>query len=56
MVAKEMLRLGQVVLVGEARERAVVDGLTQTFAGIKLECGGGYRIADYGELYVQGQA
>lgn len=55
MIAKETLRLGQEVLLGSSRERAVVDGLTQTFAGLVL-ADGGYVYSDYSELYecVQG--
>ena len=55
MIAKETLRLGQEVLFGISRERAVVDGLTQTFVGLVL-AGGGYVYCDYSELYecVQG--
>lgn len=55
MIAKETLRLGQEVLLGSSREHAVVDGLTQTFAGLVL-ADGGYVYSDYSELYecVQG--
>lgn len=51
MIAKETLRLGQEVLFGSERTKAIVDGLTQTFAGLMLE-NGGYMYADYSELYV----
>lgn len=40
MVNKEKLHLGQVVLVGAEREQGVIDGLTQTFAGVSLQSGG----------------
>lgn len=49
MVDKNTLHLGQVVLVGEKKEPAVIDGLTQTFAGVKLQ-GGGYDFFGYEEM------
>ena len=46
MVNKETLHLGQLVLVGANREPAVIDGLAQTFAGVRLQ-GGGYEFYGY---------
>ena len=51
MVAKETLRLGQEVLFGSEREKAVVDGLTQTFVALDL-ADGGYVYAKYEDGYV----
>ena len=49
MVEKEKLHLGQLVLVGANREPAVIDGLTQTFAGVRLQ-GGGYEFYGYEDI------
>lgn len=51
MVAKEQLHLGQVVLVGADKVKGVIDGLTQTFAGVSLQ-GGGYDFYGYDEMEV----
>lgn len=50
MVDKTKLHLDQVVLVGEERKMAVIDGLTQTFAGVKM-LEGGYEMVGYEEIY-----
>ena len=52
MLVKEEMRLGQKVLYGDARESAVVDGLTQTFAGLRLDRGG-YVLADYSDVHAR---
>lgn len=49
MVEKEKLHLGQMVLAGAEKKEGVVDGLTQTFAGVVL-LGGGYGFYGYDEL------
>lgn len=49
MVDKRDLHLGQMVLVGKERKPAVVDGLTQTFAGVFV-LGEGYEFCDYDEI------
>lgn len=49
MVEKEKLHLGQLVLVGAKREPAVIDGLAQTFAGVRL-MGGGYKLCGYNAI------
>ena len=51
MVAKESLHLGQRVLVGAEKRPAVIDGLTQTFAGVIIQ-GGGYEYYGYDQLEV----
>lgn len=43
------MHLGQVVLVGADKMEAVIDGLTQTFAGAQL-LGGGYGFYGYDEI------
>lgn len=53
MAEKEKLHLGQVVLVGAERMVGIIDGLTQTFAGVRLD-GGGYVYCGYGELVAGG--
>lgn len=53
MAEKEKLHLGQVVLVGAERMVGIIDGLTQTFAGVRLD-GGGYVFCGYGELVAGG--
>lgn len=50
MVDKTKLHLGQVVLVGTERKPAVIDGLTQTFAGVAMR-DGGYDLVEYEDLY-----
>lgn len=52
MVDKRDLHLGQMVLVGKERKPAVVDGLTQTFAGVFV-LGEGYEFCDYDEIEVE---
>lgn len=49
MVRKETLHLGQVVLVGAEKREAVIDGLTQTFAGVDIP-GVGYKFVGYEEI------
>lgn len=49
MVDKTKLHLGQEVLVGDDKRPAVIDGLTQTFAGVML-LGGGYDFMSYDEI------
>lgn len=51
MVAKEELRLGQRVWYGADRLGAVVDGLTQTVVGLRLD-EGGYVIVRYEDVYL----
>ena len=50
MMVKEKMRLGQEVLVGSERRLAVVDALTQSFAGVVL-AGGSYEMVRYEDLY-----
>ena len=50
MVAKEDLRLGQRVLVGDDRRSAEVVGLTLDWACVSVD-GGGYVYCEYGRLY-----
>lgn len=52
MVSKEMLHLGQRVLVGAEKREAVIDGLTQTVAGV-VYVGGGYDFCEYEELELE---
>ena len=49
MVRKETLHLGQVVLIGAEKREAVIDGLTQTFAGVDIP-GVGYKFVGYEEI------
>lgn len=51
MIPKETLHLGQEVLVGDRRERAVVDGLSQTFAGVIVN-GGPLMIVAYEKIFL----
>ena len=50
MVARESLRLGQRVWYGDERVPAVVDGITVTVIGLRLESGG-YVIAAVEDVY-----
>ena len=50
MVIKETLHLGQEVLIGDRREKAVVDGLTQTYAGVIIK-GGPLMLVEYADIY-----
>lgn len=52
MVKKEKLHLGQLVLVGAKREPAVIDGLAQTFAGVRLQSGG-YEFCGYDDIRLE---
>lgn len=54
MAIKEELRLGQVVRFGKEMKKAVIDGLTRTFAGLVPE-EGGYVTVSYEDIYVQGR-
>lgn len=54
MAIKEELRLGQVVRFGKEMKKAVIDGLTRTFAGLVPE-DGGYVTVSYEDIYVQGR-
>ena len=54
MAIKEELRLGQVVRFGKEMKRAVIDGLTRTFAALVPE-DGGYVTVSYEDIYVQGR-
>ena len=54
MAIKEELRLGQVVRFGKEMKRAVIDGLTRTFAALVPE-EGGYVTVSYEDIYVQGR-
>lgn len=49
MVDKGMLHLGQAVIVGTDRTPAVIDSLTQTFAGVIVQ-GGGYKFLQYEDI------
>ena len=55
MIQKHELRLGELVLFGEARLRGVVDGLCNDWVGIRLEKGG-YVIADWDDVYWEDDA
>lgn len=50
MTAKENLRLGQEVLVGDDRKAAVVDALTQTYACVMIK-GSGMMMVEYEDVY-----
>ena len=54
MVNKNELHLGQAVLVGTEMKKAVIDALTQTFAGVVLQ-GGGYGFYEYNEICLSHQ-
>jgi len=53
MVNKETLHLGQLVLAGAKMEPAVIDGLTQTFAGVRF-LSGGYEFCGYDAIQLKG--
>lgn len=56
MIEKEKLHLGQTVVVGAKRNKiGIIDGLTQTFAGVKI-LGGGYEFYGYDEIGVSEEA
>lgn len=46
---KTKLHLDQVVLVGKEKKKAVIDGLTQTFAGVRM-MDGGYEMVGYCDI------
>lgn len=52
MVKKEELHLGQKVFYGADREEAVIDGLTQTVAGLIVN-GKGYVFSDYMGIFAE---
>lgn len=53
-LGKEKAHLGMRVLFGSYREPAVVDGISWDWVGIRLDQGG-YVIADWNDVYVEGE-